>query len=61
MINTTPGIKRDLNLKRLAVFMTAIAMLCMPFTANALFENEIKLLASDGAAGDWLGWSVSTN
>ncbi|NOZ37308.1 MAG: hypothetical protein GXP11_04425, partial [Gammaproteobacteria bacterium] len=59
MINTLPGMKEIQNLKSLAVFVLSIVALIIPFTVNADFANEIKLLASDGAAGDSFGIAVS--
>jgi len=45
--------------KRCTIFMAAIAILFMSHTVNADFENELKLMASDGTNGDSLGWSIS--
>ena len=42
-------------------FMIAILIIAMPSIVNATFTNEMKLLASDGAAYDYFGGSVSIN
>ena len=48
-----------MNKKRLSVFIIALFIMSLPAIVNAQFANEVKLLASDGAADDWFGYSVS--
>lgn len=45
--------------KRLAVFMIAVFIMSLPAVANALFTNEVKLTASDGALQERFGFSVA--
>ncbi len=47
--------------KRLAVFMIAVFIMSLPAIVNAQFGDEVKLVAPDGVAGDFFGYSVSVD
>ncbi len=59
MTKTTPGMKRHLDSGKFSVSVMALLITFLPVIVNAQFANEVKLMASDGAADDLFGLSVS--
>ncbi len=59
MIKSTTGMRRNIHCECLSVLIMVMTILLIPITVYADFANEIKLLASGGAANDEFGYSVS--